>query len=360
MVGTVSARTAKCVFALHRSKPIGPLFFLLVWIKMASLLVNENTPLVDKQRDALESILKRRHTTGVTAVYWALTGAMGDDAPKKDQISKWMRERPEIQKSRMVKKVEGRKNSGGPIIPQPAVMSYIAADTLFIPAAFHSDKRVYKAAILYTCALSNYVYVLPCNLQNKDRPMSTTAQQGFEEFMSRVRRAASDDSLRPMKIRTDNGSEFVGGACKAWLNSRRMDHPGFYEHTTTTGSRSAGNPFAERAMQSWRRLLYSQYRAVEKQWDEQGAPHRNRRFNWVPYCDNITQRYNERRHNTIRAKPSDAATGVDPTYQETRQQIIRAARQAYGSLEVDREQPSFSSRDNRVLKVGDMVRTLII
>ena len=54
--------------------------------------------------------------------------------------------------------------------------------------------------------------VLPCNLQNKDRPMSTTAQQGFEEFISRVRRAAKDGSLHPMKVRTDNGSEFVGGA----------------------------------------------------------------------------------------------------------------------------------------------------
>ena len=73
-------------------------------------------------------------------------------APKKDLISKWMRERPEIQKSRMVKKVEGKANSGGPIIPQPVVMSYIAADTLFIPAAFHTDKKVYAAAILYVCA----------------------------------------------------------------------------------------------------------------------------------------------------------------------------------------------------------------
>ena len=121
------------------------------------------------------------------------------------------------------------------------------------------------------------MFVLPCNLQNKDRPISTTARQGFEEFISRCRRAANDDSLHPLKIRTDNGSEFVGGACKVWLNARRVDHPGFYEHSTTTGSRSAGNPFAERAIQSWRRLLYAQYRAVEKQWDEQAVPRRQRR-----------------------------------------------------------------------------------
>ena len=190
--------------------------------------------------------------------------------------------------------------------------------------------------------------------------MSTTAQKGFQEFISRVRRAAKDDGVHPLKKRTDNGSEFGGGACKAWLHSSRMDHPGFYEHTTTTGSRSAGNPFAARAIQSWRRLLYAQYRAVEKQWVEQAVPRRQRRFNWVPYCDIITQQYNERRHTTIRAKPVDAATGADPTYVETRQQIVKAAQRAYGGLEVDRRQPAFSSRSNRVLKVGDLVRTLII
>ena len=145
-----------------------------------------------------------------------------------------------------------------------------------------------------------------------------------------------------------------------WLNSRRVDHPGFYEHTTTTGSRSAGNPFAERAIQSWRRLLYAQYRAVEQQWDEQAVPRRQRRFNWVPYCGTITQQYNERRHNTIRAKPAGAVAGIDPTYAETRQQIVNAAQKAYGGFEVDRQQPAFLSLNNRILKVGDLVRTLII
>ena len=61
--------------------------------------------------------------------------------------------------------------------------------------------------------------------------MSTTAQKGFEEFISRIRRASNDYDLHPLKMRTDNGSEFVGGAWKAWLNSRRVDHPGFYART---------------------------------------------------------------------------------------------------------------------------------
>ena len=37
-----------------------------------------------------------------------------------------------------------------------------------------------------------------------------------------------------------------------------------------------------------------------------------------------------------------------------------AAQKAYGGLEVDRRQPASSSLNNRVLKAGDLVRTLII
>ena len=110
---------------------------------MASSLVNEQTPLTDNQRDALESMHEAGRVTGVTSVYWELIGSMGDDAPSKDQISVWMRERPEIQKSRMAKRVDGKANSGGPIIPSSVVMSYVAAGTLFLPAAFHADKRVF-------------------------------------------------------------------------------------------------------------------------------------------------------------------------------------------------------------------------
>ena len=90
---------------------------------MASSFVNEETPLTGKQRDALQSMLNAGHVTGVTSVYWELIGSMGDDAPSKDQISVWMRERPEIQKSRMARRVEGKANSGGPIIPNSTVMS---------------------------------------------------------------------------------------------------------------------------------------------------------------------------------------------------------------------------------------------
>ena len=118
--------------------------------------------------------------------------------------------------------------------------------------------------------------------------MSTTAKDGFLEFLRRVRLAVGDDDVHPLKIRTDNGSEFTGGACRAWLTKMHADHPDHYQFTTTTGSRSAGNPFAERAIQSFKRLLYSQYRAVEAEWGKNGVDKRKRRFNWVPYCDAIT------------------------------------------------------------------------
>ena len=60
---------------------------------MAPPFVNEQTPLADEQRDALESMLERGHMTGVATVYWALIDAMGGGAPTKDQVAKWMRAR---------------------------------------------------------------------------------------------------------------------------------------------------------------------------------------------------------------------------------------------------------------------------
>ena len=76
--------------------------------------------------------------------------------------------------------------------------------------------------------------------------------------------------------------------------------------------------------------------------------------------DLITQRYNERRHNTIKARPIDAIGGITPTYQETQRQIIDSARKRYGDHVSDRMQPGFSSAENRDLDVGDLVRTLNI
>ena len=106
--------------------------------------------------------------------------------------------------------------------------------------------------------------------------------------------------------------------------------------------------------------LYSHYRSIEEQWETNNTPAQQRVFNWVPVLDTITQRYNERRHNTIKARPIDAIAGVNPTYQETQQQIVDSARQRYAGHVVDRQQPGFSSEENRDLDIGDLVRTLIV
>jgi hypothetical protein len=51
---------------------------------------------------------------------------------------------------------------------------------------------------------------------------------------------------------------------------------------------------------------------------------------------------------------------VTPAYQETQQQIVDSARQRYNGHVVDRQQPGFSSEENRDLDVGNLVRTLIV
>ena len=162
-----------------------------------------------------------------------------------------------------------------------------------------------------------------------------------------------------MHLKTDRGSEFSAGAFKTYMVAQNSQNPDFYEQKFTTGSRAAGNAFAERVLQSYRRLLYSHYRTIESQWEESNTPAQQRVFNWVPVLDLITQRYNERRHNTIKARPIDAIAG-NPTYQATQQQIVNSARQRYAGHVTDRQQPGFSSEDNRDLDIGDLVRTLNI
>ena len=49
---------------------------------------------------------------------------------------------------------------------------------------------------------------------------------------------------------------------------------------------------------------------------------------------------------------------MNPAYQETQQQIVDSARQRYAGHVVDRQQPGFSSEENRDLDIGDLVRTL--
>ena len=231
---------------------------------MASSYVNEATPLSDEQRGALESMLEGGHVAGITSVYWELIGSM--------VYGEWCaQQRPgfsvDARAPRNTEEQNGEESGGKGELGRtnnPQTGGYVLhrrGHALHTGSVPHGTRirRCIRLPFYTSAHLPNTCLCCHAICKSKDRPISTTAQKGFEEFTSRIRRAAKDDDLHPLKIRTDNGSEFVGGACKAWLNSSRVDHPGFYEHTTTTGSRSAGNPFAERAIQSWRRLLYAQY-----------------------------------------------------------------------------------------------------
>ena len=320
-----------------------------------------NLPLTQPQRARLERARDDGELNGVGSMYHVLRAEMGALAPNKNQISTFMKALPSVQINKTTKSVAGKKNVIGPMIPPPLPLGWCAADTGFIPACYNPvDKRVYKAIIVYVCGLTKFLYVHPCSFGNADRPMSATARDGFKEFIRRARLFANDPQLHPMSLKTDRGSEFSAGAFKTYMVAQNSQHPDFYEQKFTTASRAAGNAFAERVLQSYRRLLYSHYRTIESQWEEDNIPAQQRVFNWVPVLDLITQRYNERRHNTIKARPIDAIGGIDPTYKETQRQIIDSARKRYGDHVSDRMQPGFSSAENRDLDVGDLVRTLNI
>ena len=81
-------------------------------------------------------------------------------------------------------------------------------------------------------------------------------------------------------------------------------------------------------------------------WETNNTPAQQRTVQLGAYRRRITKRYNERRHNTIKATPIDAIAGVSPTYQETQQQIIDSARKRYADHVSDRMQPGFSSDEN--------------
>ena len=319
-----------------------------------------NLPLTQPQRARLERARDDGELNGVGSMYHVLRAEMGATAPNKNQISTFMRALPSVQINKTTKSVAGKKNVIGPMIPPPIPLGWCAADTGFIPACYNNvDKRVYKAIIVYICGLTKYLYVHPCSFGNADRPMSTTARDGFQEFIRRARIASNSPQLHPMTLKTDRGSEFAAGAFRTWMTAQNNQHQGFYAQKFTTNSRAAGNAWAERVLQSFRRLLYSHYRSIEEGWETNNTPAQQRVFNWVPVLDTITQRYNERRHNTIKARPIDAIAG-NPAYQQTQQQIVESARQRYADHVVDRQQPGFSSDENRDLDIGDLVRTLIV
>jgi hypothetical protein len=318
-----------------------------------------NLPLTAQQRARLERARDKGEMNGVGSMYHLLRNEMGPLAPNKNQIATFMRALPSVQINKTTKSVAGKKNVIGPMLPPPIPIGWCASDCAFIPACYNPiDKKKYSAVCVYICGLTKFIYVHACTLNSDDRPLSTQTREGLKEFIRRARALSGDDDLHPMQLKSDHGSEYKG-AFATFMTQQQNQNPGFYEQKYTTGSRAASNAWAERVLQSWRRLLYSYYRqTVLAFWETNNIPAQQRTFNWVPIVDVITKRYNERRHNTIKATPMDAIAGVSPTYQETQQQIIDSARKRYANHESDRMQPGFSSEQNRDLDIGDLVRTL--
>ena len=227
------------------------------------------------------------------------------------------------------------------------------ADTFFLAASL-KKKKVFKACVLYICALTKLVHLEPASFGDEDRPFSETGRDGCIRFIEKVRQLSGMPDLHMVKISTDGGSEWRG-AFKTWIENEQAAHPGMYTHTMTSGSRASGNSVAERTIASVRRIIGAHFRSVEADWNARDVPTNQRRYNWTDHVQLYEDRYNNNKHGTIRAKPIDAVA-ANPPYAELQTRIaVRAARR-YGGRQIDRHMPGKTSHANRVLSIGDLVR----
>ena len=307
------------------------------------------------QIDALDQLKKDGRLTGTHSAYNILKGMFPRGKnPGLKTISDYMRDKPDLQPHRMPASIAGTKNSVSAVLPSPAVpLSAVFADTFFLAPSL-KKKKVYKACVLYICALTKFVHLEPASFRQDDRPFSETGRDGCIRFIEKVRQLSGMPDLEMVKIRTDGGSEWRG-AFKTWIEAQQAAHPGMYTHTMTSGSRASGNSVAERTIQSVRRLIGAHFRSIEQGWNERDVPTNQRRYNWTDYVQLYEDRYNNNKHGTIRAKPIDAVAG-DPPYAELQMRIIVRAAKRYGDRQVDRHIPTKTSHANRVLSVGDLVR----
>jgi len=306
------------------------------------------------QIKALDRLKKDGLLTGVTSAWHLLKDTMPTNNPSKKTISAYMSDKPDIQVQRMPASHAGEKNAVSAVIPHPAVpLSAVFADTFFLAASL-KRKKVYKACILYICALTKYVHLEPANFGDEDRPFSETGRDGTVRFIEKVRQLSNTPDLEMVKIRTDGGSEWRG-AFKTWIEDQQAAHPGMYTHTMTSGSRASGNSVAERTIASVRRIIGAHFRSVEADWNARDVPTNQRRYNWTDHVELYEDRYNQNKHGTIRARPIDAVAG-DPPYTELQTRIAVRAAKRYRGRRIDRHIPTKTSHANRVLSVGDLVR----
>ena len=140
------------------------------------------------QIDALDQLKKDGRLTGTHSAY----AIPKDMSPRRKNpglktIGDYMREKPDLQPHRMPASHAGEKNAVSAVIPWPPVpLSAVFADTFFLAPSLKNSK-VYKACILYICALTKFVHLEPAAFLQKDRPFSQTARDGCIKFIGKVR-----------------------------------------------------------------------------------------------------------------------------------------------------------------------------
>ena len=121
------------------------------------------------QIDALDQLKKDERLTGVHSAYVILKDVFPyGKNPGCAMIASYFRDKPDLQQHRMPASHAGEKNAVSAVIPSPAVpLSAVFADTFFLAPSL-KKKKVYKACVLYICALTKYVHLEPAS-QEFDR-----------------------------------------------------------------------------------------------------------------------------------------------------------------------------------------------
>ena len=190
------------------------------------------------QIDALNQLKKDGRLTGTHSAYAILKDMFPRGKnPGLKTIGDYMRDKPDLQPHRMPSSHAGEKNAVSAVIPHPAVpLSAVFADTFFLAASL-KKKKVFKACVLYICALTKLVHLEPASFGDEDRPFSETGRDGCIRFIEKVRQLSGMPEIEILRIRTDGGSEWRG-AFKTWIENEQAAHPGMYTHTMTSGSRA--------------------------------------------------------------------------------------------------------------------------
>ena len=306
---------------------------------------------------------------GISTTYHEVLRRMGQHAaPSRRLVGDYLSTKPGWQ----MNQIPRAPLTVAPIIPRldpqtghAVPLSLVVIDTFFVPPSTYRGEpgqanarnaklNVWRSAVLVQCALTKYCYVRPCRLraaldQNDARPHSETARDALIEFRRRARVESQQPALQIKRLLSDFGSEFLA-ACQTWINNEGI------EHVKVVASKSKSNGMAESSLKQWRRLLVGDYKAYKRRWEANNTPQAQRVYNWVDRCDEITRRFNQKRHTTIKAPAIDAIRPGQPSYDECLERIYEYARKRYGNRAVDL--PQEGQVGPAILAVGTLVRTV--